>query len=263
MLWLRIIHLKQNNSQPLTEQEQDILTLVQTTSFSVPEPIFLQIRQIGNLVTKTGQHLYPEFPELPNQEINGQLGYYGPIQLPAPDADLNIHNLYEEIPCLGVLAEAVRQSISDAAPGPYVSSLDVNQDNRVNQNLLGYKPLGIRRAKAKKLAFASSITHIAFLCYPETTGLNFEFLNSISSILSLTKTFKISEVVFSTLSETDAQSQIVISRSVTQLARINILGETRTTSLTQEDTAQYGSAVFFDSQLMKEPAEVHRLIGQG
>lgn len=151
--------------------------------------------------------------------INGQPGYFGPLQLPDPDADPTLHNLYEELPCLGVLAEAVRQSISDAGPGPYVSSLDINQENRVNQNLLGYKSLGVRRAEAKNLAFSSRITHIAFPCYPENTGLNFEFLNSISSILSLTKTFKNSDVVFSTLSETGAQSQIVISRPVTQHPR--------------------------------------------
>lgn len=120
MLWLRIVHLKQKNYQPLTEEEQDVLTLVQTTNFCLPDPIFLQIRQIGNLITKTGQHLYPEFPDMPVALINGQPGYFGPIQLPAPEADPTIHNLYEELPCLGVLAEAVRQSISDAGPGPYV-----------------------------------------------------------------------------------------------------------------------------------------------
>lgn len=116
MLWFRIVHLKQKNAQALTPSEQNILTLVQTATFRVPEPIFLQLRQIGNIVTKTEQHLYPEFTDLPIEFLNSQPRYYGPIQLPAPAADANIHNLYEEILCMGVLAEAVRQVISDAAP---------------------------------------------------------------------------------------------------------------------------------------------------
>lgn len=64
MLWFRIVKLKQKNSQPLSDVEQQVLTLIQTTTFSVPDPIFLQLRQLGNIVTKTGQHLYTEFPPL-------------------------------------------------------------------------------------------------------------------------------------------------------------------------------------------------------
>ncbi|XP_072399130.1 uncharacterized protein [Diabrotica undecimpunctata] len=252
LLWLRIIYLKQKNSQPLTEQEQDILTLTQTTVFSVPEPILLQLRQLGNIVTKTGQHLYPEFPPLPVELINQQPGYYGALRIPAQGVNNLIHNLYEELPCLGVLAEAVRTAISDQPAGPYQSSLNIDQANTVNQNLLGFKPLGIRRPKAKNLAFAASVTAANFPNYPTNTAFNFELLNAISSVISTTKTFKVSDVVFTTLSETGAQSQVIVSRTIVQLQRTNLQGETRPTSLSSEDPADYGAAVFFDSQLVKE-----------
>ncbi|KAG5872092.1 hypothetical protein JTB14_006438 [Gonioctena quinquepunctata] len=62
LIWMRIVHLKQRNSQRLTNAEQDLLALVQTTTFCVPETLNLQIRQLGNVVTATKQHLYPEFP---------------------------------------------------------------------------------------------------------------------------------------------------------------------------------------------------------
>lgn len=62
--------------------------------------------------------------------------------------------------------------------------LDINQDNRVNKNLSCYKPLGIRRAEAKNLAFVANITPVDFPSYPEATAINFEFLHSISSLLS-------------------------------------------------------------------------------
>lgn len=253
LLWLRFTNLKQKNSQPMTQTEQDLLTLTQTTSFCVPEPLALQVRQIGNLQTMTKQHLYPEFPELPVEQINGQGGYYGAIQLPGPDVDNSIHNLYEEIPCMGVTSEAVRQSISEAAPGNYVSQLNINADNPVNQNLLGYRPLGIRRPEAKNLAFNNGITADEFPSYPAGTGFNFEFLQAISNQLARSSTFKNNDIVFCTLSEIGAQSQIIISRPVVQLGRTNLRGETRPTSLTQETPSHYGSAVFFDSQLIKTP----------
>ncbi|CAG9840668.1 unnamed protein product [Diabrotica balteata] len=106
-----------------------------------------------------------------------------------------------------VLAEAVRTFISDQNPGPYDFSLNIDQANRVNQNLLGFKPLGIRRPEAKNLAFSSSITAVDFPCYPANTALNFEFLNAVSNVLSTSKTFKVSDVIFTTLAEPGAQSQ--------------------------------------------------------
>ncbi|KAG5863301.1 hypothetical protein JTB14_020648 [Gonioctena quinquepunctata] len=69
LLWLRITNLKQKNSQRLTETESDLLVLTQTTAFCVPEPLAQQY-QIGNIVTMTKQHLYPEFPPLPEVPID-------------------------------------------------------------------------------------------------------------------------------------------------------------------------------------------------
>ncbi|XP_030758050.1 uncharacterized protein LOC115883781 [Sitophilus oryzae] len=252
MLWLRIVHLKQRNSQPLTQKEQDLLNLTQVTSFCVPEPLVLQLKQIGNITTMTKQHLYPEFPPFPTAQVANHGGYYGTLQLPAPGVNNDLHNLYEEIPCLGVMAEAVRQAISDAPAGPYQSALNINADNPVNGNLLGYKPLTNRKPEAKNLALSQSITPNAFPDHPEDTGFNLALLQGISSSLAATSTFKNTDLVFSTLSEVGAQSQTVIPRPIVQENRPNIQGETRPTSLSQEQPSHYGSAVFFDSQLMKE-----------
>lgn len=123
LLWMRIVTLKQKNSQPLTLEENDLLTLVQTTAFVVSEPILLQLRQLGNVVSTTKQHMYPQFPPLPTEVIANHGGYYGELVIPDDDTDVDIHNLYEEIPCLGVLSEAVKAAISNAPPGPYQSNV--------------------------------------------------------------------------------------------------------------------------------------------
>lgn len=116
MLWARVVTLKQKNSQPITAEEDQLLTLIQTTPFFVPEPILLQLRQIGNTVSKTGQHLYPVFPKLLTHVFAQRGGYYGALQPPGPGVDPTLHNLYEELPCLGVLSKAVCASISNNQP---------------------------------------------------------------------------------------------------------------------------------------------------
>lgn len=135
----RIISLKIKLKQAITPEEHDVLLQLEQQSFAIPEPILLQIKALGSTQTMTREHLYPEFPSLPTQ-LSGAFGeYYGPL------SD-DTHNLYEELPCLGVLSEAIRNQ----APGPYASSL-TTQELTANQNLLGH--LGARRSKAKNLAF--------------------------------------------------------------------------------------------------------------
>lgn len=90
--------------------------MTENSTFVVPEPIMTQLSVIGTTQTTTRERLFPEFPSLPIEEINGHGGYYGRI------SEQN-HNLYEELPCLGVTSEALRASISNAAPGPYPSAL--------------------------------------------------------------------------------------------------------------------------------------------
>lgn len=38
--------------------------LIQNMSFNIPEPILLQLSQIGNITSSTKQHLYPSFPDI-------------------------------------------------------------------------------------------------------------------------------------------------------------------------------------------------------
>ncbi|XP_036141519.1 uncharacterized protein LOC118645133 isoform X2 [Monomorium pharaonis] len=173
--------------------ERDVLLMLDQSAFSIPEPIMVQIKVIGNTQTMTKEHLHPEFPELPTQQIAGFGGYYGRI-------NEDTHNLYEEIPCMGVLSEAVRHSISNEPPGPYASSL-AEENLTPTSNLLGFQNLGSRRNKAKNLAFHAGITNNEFPSYPPNTGINLNLLQAISAQLSHTKTFRVQTIAFGNLSE--------------------------------------------------------------
>lgn len=253
MLWFRIITLKERTSQPLTQTEQDLLLLIQTCSFVLPEPILLQVRALGTVVTSTKQHLLPQFPPMPTYPIQLQGGYYGPLVAPGPNTDDTLHNLYEEIPCLGVLAYAVRQSVSNANAGPYQSPLTYD-GQQPTENLLGFRPLGYRRNEAKNLAAAVGITDAAFPSYPADLAVNLDFLMAISNILANTRTFKNTSIVFSTLSEIGAQSQTIIERPIITAddTTPGVRCELRPTSLVKDPESILGSGIFFCQQLMKE-----------
>ncbi|KYM88768.1 hypothetical protein ALC53_02533 [Atta colombica] len=152
----------------------NLLLILQQSNFSIPEPILLQLQVFGSIQTVTGEHLYPWFPKLPTSQIGEYGGFYGPVTT-------DNHNLYEEIPCLGVLSEAVRQSISDTSPGSYASSLNTDELT-MTENLLGYLPLGIRANEAKDIALNAGIKADSFPCYPYNT-VNFNDLVKEGSVI--------------------------------------------------------------------------------
>ncbi|KYQ48358.1 hypothetical protein ALC60_12687 [Trachymyrmex zeteki] len=150
------------------------MSLQEVNLFSIPEPILLQLQVFGSIQTITGERLYPWFPKLPTYQIGEYGGFYGPVTT-------DNHNLYEELPCLGVLSEAVRRSISDTPPGPYASSLNTDELT-MTENLLGYLPLGIRDNEAKDIAFNAGIKADSFPCYPYNT-VNFNDLAKEGSVI--------------------------------------------------------------------------------
>ncbi|XP_018400806.1 PREDICTED: uncharacterized protein LOC108778191 [Cyphomyrmex costatus] len=211
LLWFRIVSLKMKHFQPITPEERDLLLILQQFSFTIPEPILLQLQVFGSVQTRTGEHLYPWFPKLPTSQIGEYGGFYGPVTK-------DNHNLYEEIPCLGVLSEAVRQSISDAPPGQYASSLNTDELT-MTENLLGYFPLGIRDNEAKNIAFDAGIKVDLFPSYPYNTGMNLKLIMSISNIIAQTKVFELFTVNFNDLAKEGSVIQTVMVHPISPKIR--------------------------------------------
>lgn len=208
MLWFRFCTLKVKLKQPITPEERDLLLQLEQLNFSIPEPLMLQLRVLGTTQTITREHLYSMFPALPTENVGVFGGYYGQLSS-------NTHNLYEELPCLGVTSEGIRHSVSNEQPGRYQSSLSTDE-LIVSLNLPGYKNLGSRRNEAKNLAFDCGITQDEFPSYPPNTGINMDLINGISALLAQTKTFKITSVNFTTLAECGFVVQAVVERPINQ-----------------------------------------------
>lgn len=253
LMWLRIISLKRANSYELTQQEQTIIELVETTPFNVPEPLYLYYKAYGTIETSsTGQTLIPTFPSLPAVAVNQHGGYYGAL------TEIT-HNLYEEVPCLGVVAEGLRAALGDNAVGRYASALDRGNEARqtqilVNSNLLGFEPLTHRREEAKNPFLSIGITPEVLNESPANTAFNYTLLQTVNRWLATTKTFKLQLVNFSVLGKNGSQSQTIIQRPRTAVDMRIVNGEVYQTSLFKASVNEYGIGYYTLSQLYKEPA---------
>lgn len=200
LLWLRIVNLKLRNNQDLTQLEESLLQVSSNLTFNVPEPIRLYLMGIGNVVSKTGQHLYPSFPELPHKTVDSIPATYGKISV-------QNHNLYEEIPCLGISIGLIRATMNPVNPLPQWNPPLMPQHYTSNENLLGYHNIRRPRAEALSILDAAGIDEGHFPNFPNTSGFNFNLLRSVSAILANTKTFKVTPVNFQTLSESGSVCQ--------------------------------------------------------
>ncbi|MCP3668368.1 MAG: hypothetical protein GY696_38765, partial [Gammaproteobacteria bacterium] len=255
LLWMRMVCLKQANSQALTDEEQDLILLIQNTSFVVPEPILLQLRTFGNVQTKIKQHLIPEFPPLPVTVINNIAGFFPQPQPPAAGVDDALHLLFLEFPCLGVMSEAVMQAVSQVPAGAYQSVLTYGPNLlQPTGNLPGFQPLGYRRDEARNFALDIGITQDTFPCHPANTGFNYDFMNKFSTFLAKTKKFKNTEIVFTTLSGEGSLNQTIRQIPAPVTGTPIVRGDIQPASLTMEDTTLFGSSIMFCPQLYKEAA---------
>lgn len=250
MLWCRFIALKRQLGDPVSNEEERLHDIFSSTSFSIPEPILNQLKMFGQVQALSREHLRPRFPTLPTTRIQGQGGYYGMI-------NIDNHNLYEEIPCLGVLSEAVRAAISDLPPGPYQSSLALPANAVVpNSNLLGFQNLMSRRPEAKNLAFFNGITADAFPEDIPGTGFNLNFLLAISNYIAQTKTFRLSVVEFPILAKAGSLVQLTCQKSIGAANEIEKRGDVFGFGTFRDQDPLFGVGIVYCPHLYKQSATV-------
>ena len=163
-----------------------------------------------------------------------------------------LYNYYEELCPLGIPAYAVRMALTNQPAGLYNSVVDRN-NQQPNGNLLGFLPLGHRRDEAKNLALNSGITLQNVPSFPAKSAFNVDFLAAISNVLANTETFKLTSVVFNTLSEAGSLSQTLIETPVKLVPNQScVRSYIRPTSLVKYSEAIFGSAIFYCHQLLKE-----------
>lgn len=245
LLWLRFVTLKEKLSQELTTQEKDLLLIAEQNLFSVPDPILYQLKMVGEIQAVGRQHLVPNLPTLPTSPVKGFGVYYGRITV-------DNHNLYEEVPCLGVMAEALRAFCTDTDPGPYPSNLSTN-DRVVNQNLLGYDIIRTKNPEAVEFIEMYDIKPDRFPEQPALTGFNLELMKAISKEISTSLSFRVSTLNLRTLSASGSLAQTIIQypQPIEDERVLEKRGWYQLTSVNNQQLTICGGALAYAPQLRK------------
>lgn len=248
MVWLRIVNLKAATLQDVTPEEETLLSITSSQSFNLTEPIRLFLSGIGVTVTRNGQHIYPSFPPLPTEVVEDVPGLYGLI-------NADTHNLYEEIPALGVSVGLIQASLNPARPIPQWEPPILPPNTQANPNLLGFRPIRAPRQEALSITDAAEIDHHVFPNYPANTGFNLQLLKAASALIGTTTAFKVTPTVFSQLPTTGSQAQTVILHPIdNQDPAVRVVNSNlRPQSLNNDSLATFGQAIAFGYQLLKEP----------
>lgn len=211
--------------------------MLNRTTLTVLDPIKIYLEGTGNIITTGHNHLYPEFPPLPNTVINGTGGYYGSLNTAT-------HNLYEELPCCGVLAEAVRHSVSNDLPGPYVSILCQCEPKSTRH----------QRREAKELASSCGITADQFPSDIPNCSINVQLILQTSSFLAKTSSFKTNSINYFKTSPSGALAKVIKTVPQTMTAR-NSQSEISAHSTARIAVAEHGASIVFGYNQMKEAAD--------
>lgn len=243
LFWARAVDLKSQFGEQLTVAEDAFLTIIQKQPLTVLAPILSFLKSYGGILSKLESNSWPTFPDLPTTLVAGIGGYFGPITE-------DTHNLYEEIPCLGVLAYAVCQTLTNNN-GAYASPLNTRQF-AANGNLLGFRPLARRRDEARSFVEATGVTANAFPSTVANTSFHLGLVLAVSELLRECKTFKTTTTTITTLGSAGSQSQtIFLSSYPTDDDTLATHTEVRPSCLGRESTSHIGLAVYTCSQLLK------------
>ncbi|KAG8212667.1 hypothetical protein J437_LFUL019487 [Ladona fulva] len=102
LLWLRLIDIKAKQGRiALSSAEKDLHKVTMEDKFNVPQPIYAYLSQIGEVKDKGGKTTELEIPALPIATVGGCGGYH------AASVTAQSHNLFEEVPCLGIAADVM------------------------------------------------------------------------------------------------------------------------------------------------------------
>lgn len=254
MIWARIISLKHKLLQPTTAIEDRIYEMLSNETFNLPEPLRLYLLTYGKITTVLGTHLKPTFPPLPLHVINWD-GVDVPGFYAEGPADADTHNLYEEIPSLGVAISALLQA-QQPNQGAWQPPA-VPDEWTATTNMLGYRPTKNYRPESYAFVIDSGISNDEVVCNPPNSGFNFDLLRHISDLLVQFKTFKTQNVCLATMPEFGSTAQLALALPEMAAPTTNVRTLTTVKTINAEKEATLGVALTFAPRLEKTSDLLH------
>lgn len=249
LMWLRLLSVKaKQGRQAMTSAEKDIRKETQGDQFTVPQPLYIYLSQMGEIVDAGGKTTELEIPPLPVAQAGGLGGYH------AAAIDQDTHNLFEEVPCLGITADAVMALQSPNLQANYRVGFPVGA--RLTNNLCGSVPMiAAPRDEIKRRLTGQGITANVFPEFATNTRMNVRYMRQISDIISKFDMFRNEKVVIDNITNDGGDVQIVQTHPPDQGQRCDpwtrISVEPRSANLVE--VAAIAAAVSFGFQTYKEP----------
>ncbi|XP_055543782.1 uncharacterized protein LOC129729298 [Wyeomyia smithii] len=196
-----------------------------------------------------GKETYLRVPILPTTVVQGQGGYH------ANTVNANNHNLFEEIPCLGITADVVMAATS-AQENPAIAYRVATPAGSIfTQNLCGSSAnLGPRRAEIRQRLNGLGITENDFLEYVAGTRFNLVYLLQLSDMLSKIETFRMEKMTIPSLTIHGGETMVIQTLpNVDEDPNVKWTDRTvQAQSPASDSTAQIGASFVFGFQLHKE-----------
>lgn len=210
LLWARLIDLKAKRANvELTQTEMNFRRYFLEEEFNVPQPLYLYIKAIGEVTDKRGKKLHLVDHVLPVTRSQNKTGYH------SNTINDESHNLYGEIPTLGVIGDVLQALTSaDAAPVPDIPILPAG--TVATRNLLGFPGvIGVRRDEIKQTLNSFGITTDRFDENVTNTRFNIQLVQYMSRLIGNMTTFRIEKVNVSKLTTDGSDVQLILSRPST------------------------------------------------
>ncbi|KAK7580160.1 hypothetical protein V9T40_000789 [Parthenolecanium corni] len=178
-----------------TRQEQE---------FNVPQPLATYLQAIGHVEEKRGKLLYLANHTLPVVVAGDKGGYHSLL------INTETHNLYKEIPMLGVTGDVLMATTGLDNTVPTLPILP--NDTAATQNLLGFPgATGSTRQEVKQILNSDS-KHFRTTAFPETvtnTRFNLQLMLNISAILSEFGTFRSDKLVIPNMTVAGSDAELI------------------------------------------------------
>jgi hypothetical protein len=253
LLWMKLIDVKaKQNVEVLTNEEKSIRKATKDAEFNVPQPIAAYLLQIGQYSDKMGKTTDLRIPNLPTTSVEGMGGYH------AAAIDEGTHNLFEEVPSLGIAGDMVMalcQEAQEPAPNFHIA---IPVGAKVTSNLTGrIFPVGPRRQEIKQRLAGQGITALDFPEYVPNTRFSLRYLKSLSDIIGKFETFRNVSLCFTRLTASGGETQVIQTRPTPDedMHELWTRRSVQATSASDSSTAIMGASFMFGFQTYKEPGE--------
>ncbi|CAH2088465.1 unnamed protein product [Euphydryas editha] len=250
MLWARLLDIKaKRGNANLTFEELEFCKAIMQHEYNIPQPIYLFLKGIGEIKDVTGKTIYLTDHVLPVTVVQGMGGYH------SANIDAATHNLYEEVPSLGICGDIVMAEASDAA-APAANFRVLPPQSRATRALCGnFGPIGARKEEVRILLNSVGVTATTFDEVIGRTRLNIHLIQKVSDYFTGSPTFRNEKVKLDALTVEGDAAQLIKTTPTDENMDANARWTNlviRPKSASANSVSTFGASYLMGYQLYKE-----------